>query len=133
VPDLNQLRPECPADLKLMVERAMAKDSAQRYQSAAEMSADLGQSLSAMQAPSRAPAAVGPAAIAVADPHRTGQAAVSDAASPQQTGTPAASVSAAPRRSDHPRVKRSLKWFPPVNPGSGGRSSPACSWSERWS
>jgi len=92
VPDLSQLRPDCPADLKLIVERAMAKESSQRYQSAAEMSAALRQSVGAMQATPRASTAVGP----VTDPHPTDLAAASDVTSPPLTGPLAAGVTAVP-------------------------------------
>ncbi len=65
VPDVNQLRPDCPADLKAVVEKAMAKAPAQRYQSAAEMNTDLERVLSALQRSLQAPTSVGKAAMAI--------------------------------------------------------------------
>lgn len=60
VPDLQRLRPDCPAEVKSIVEKAMAKDRGQRYQHASEMSAALRKALVTLQASLQAPTAVVP-------------------------------------------------------------------------
>lgn len=95
VPDINRLRPECAADLKAVVEKAMAKTPDQRYQNAAEMSAALGQALSAFQRSLQAPTVVGNAAVASTAQPRTAQAKVSDATVPPQRQSPTAGAATA--------------------------------------
>ena len=90
VPDLNRLRPDCPADLKLVVEQAMDKDRDQRYQSAAEMSDALEQALAAKKAPVQASGA-----MAAAVPPPAAQATAGDVATPPQTRPPATDDSVA--------------------------------------
>jgi Tol biopolymer transport system component/tRNA A-37 threonylcarbamoyl transferase component Bud32 len=41
IPDIRERRPELPAEIQAVVEKGMAKDPADRYQSAAELAADL--------------------------------------------------------------------------------------------
>lgn len=73
LPDLNLLRPDCPAVLRAIVEKAMAKDPAQRYQSSAEMNTALAGALSALKRSLQAPTAVGVAAVAPTAPSPAGQ------------------------------------------------------------
>jgi len=97
VPDLKELRPDCPADLNAVVDKAMAKAPADRYQSAAEMNADLERAMSALKRSLQAPTSVGKAAMAITAPPRaaqapTVQAAAGEATAKNQIQPPAASV-----------------------------------------
>jgi len=106
VPDLNQLRPDCPAELKVVVEKAMAKAPAERYQSAAEMSEALGRVLSALKQSLHAPTAAGMAAMAVTTTPQVTQAptaqtaaattAAASSKSPVQEYTPPQVISGSP-------------------------------------
>lgn len=61
VPDLRQIRPDMPAGLTAVIEKALAKDRSQRYQSAADM-------LAALQRFKDAPAAPAIAATVIEEP-----------------------------------------------------------------
>lgn len=61
VPDLRQIRPDVPAGLTAVIEKALAKDRSQRYQSAADM-------LAALQRFKDAPAAPAIAATVIEEP-----------------------------------------------------------------
>ena len=50
-PRLREIRPDLPADIEAIVSRALQKDPARRYQSAAEMVNDLSAALAALEAP----------------------------------------------------------------------------------
>jgi serine/threonine protein kinase/formylglycine-generating enzyme required for sulfatase activity/predicted esterase len=52
-PRLRRIRPELPAEIEAIVARALEKDPAKRYQSAAEMAEDLSRALTALEAPPR--------------------------------------------------------------------------------
>ncbi|MCB8922144.1 MAG: protein kinase [Ardenticatenaceae bacterium] len=67
VPDLHNIRPDTPPGLVAIIEKALAKDPAQRYQSAAQMVGDLRQVQ--MGQPPRT--AVAPAAVAPPNAGRT--------------------------------------------------------------
>jgi serine/threonine protein kinase/dienelactone hydrolase len=54
-PRLRQVRPDLPPEIDLIVSRALEKDPAKRYQSAADMVRDLSTALAAPDAPARAP------------------------------------------------------------------------------
>ncbi len=73
VPDLNIPRPDCPAVLRQIVEKAMAKDPAQRYQSSAEMNTALAGALAALKRLLQAPTALGVDAVAPTAPSPAGQ------------------------------------------------------------
>src|SRR5215471_3433620 len=51
-PGLRELRPDPPAEVEAIVSRALQKDPARRYQSAAEMAEDLSKALTALETPS---------------------------------------------------------------------------------
>ena len=53
-PQLREIRPDLPADVEAIVSRALQKDPARRYQSAAEMVSDLSAALAALEGPPRA-------------------------------------------------------------------------------
>jgi serine/threonine-protein kinase len=55
VPDLHELNPDVPEALKSVIEKALEKDPANRYQSAAELAADLQQALTPQPARPAAP------------------------------------------------------------------------------
>jgi serine/threonine protein kinase/formylglycine-generating enzyme required for sulfatase activity/dienelactone hydrolase len=57
-PRLREERPDLPPEIDLIVSRALQKDPAKRYQSAADMVRDLSASLTALDAPARKPASL---------------------------------------------------------------------------
>jgi serine/threonine protein kinase len=116
VPDLNRLRPDCPAELKAVVNKALVKAPDQRYQHAADMSAALRQALSALQRSLQAPTVAGNAAVASTALPRTVQAKVSDATVPPKNQPPTTGV--APT---HPPAVPPQDYTPP-QVVSGGRS-----------
>lgn len=116
VPDLQRLRPDCPAGLKSVVEKAMAKDRTERYQHASEMSAALRRALAALQASLQAPTTIGPSAAgAVTMPPRPAQPAAGDVTMPPRSSRPVAGDVTVSPQARPPATGRSAA-PPPIAP-----------------